>query len=122
MRRLEIAVEGKGEKMTLRDGTKLYFERSRYICNKRLSVDAYDSKNDEPYANVTINIPDFEVMAYSIFNPDCNALVDEMIEQGYVKIHYTQHHGWMTYRVGEFTDKIYKETRSIIEKSWILQN
>lgn len=92
--------------MRLNDGTEIRFEEDRYVVGGRRAIEAYDAKTGEPYASLTINLPDMKVPDdIMFFNEDSIELVVEMTEQDYIFPLGFVKYNMGRYPVGKMTEK-----------------
>jgi hypothetical protein len=80
---------------------------------QREAVLAYDTKAEELYADVTINIPQYPLDDGECFlGTDSPELIREMERQGYLEISSEIRVNYGTYKVGKFTPKFYEDFRT----------
>ena len=87
------------------------FVASKYANNGSLAVQAY-CEDGEPYATITVNLPDSDMngenMAFLDTN-NCDSLIRQMADAGYVELlPMYVNSGFCSYPLGAFTDKFFE--------------
>lgn len=91
----------------------LSFYESTYANNGRRYVCAVTSEG-EPYADLTINIPDeWQDIDEVFFNADADHLVRVMCDKGYLIVLGAFMHGYGIYKHGRFTSKFEEIVRKL---------
>lgn len=93
------------------DGRKIAFLVSEYAdMFHRKAVVAWDVDEDDLYAGVTINIPQYSLDDSECFlSADCPLLISEMEKRGLLKVTRKIKVNYGAYQVGVFTEKFKSE-------------
>lgn len=99
--------------MRLSDGTELTFKETTYAdMFERRAILAFDKKTGELYGDVTINLPGYMLEDNRVFlTANSPALIQEMVDKGYLRIHGSVKYNYGTYQIGEFLQKFEDEVR-----------
>lgn len=103
--------------MRLSDGTELTFKETTYAdMFEHRAILAFEKETGELYGDVTINLPGYMLEDNRVFlTADSPILIQEMINQGYLRIHGYVPYNYGTYQIGEFLQKFEDEVRPFEE-------
>lgn len=94
--------------MRLEDGTEIKFMKSTYLYGNqdRMAICADDAWTGEPYADLTVNIPDAPLGAGCVFlSNDCEDVLDILLINEFLIVVGYVHSGYATYREALVSDK-----------------
>lgn len=96
------------------NGTEIVFRESNYNMFGRRAIIAFEKETDEIYGDVTINLPAFPLEDNRVFlTGNSPILIEEMVKQGYLKIHGSVKYNYGTYEIGEFLQKFEDEVKPL---------
>ena len=96
------------------NGTEIVFREATYNAFGRRAIIAFEKETDEIYGDVTINLPAFPLENNRIFlTGNSPILIEEMVKQGYLKIHDSVKFNYGTYEIGELLPKFEDEVEPL---------